>query len=181
VLFSSIYLLYAVLLPTMLETSMKLSTEPRIIYLSSVCGVVAPPANSTYNASKFAVEAWSDSMRIELEPFHIKVVKIRPGQTNTQIQSDWGTTYLANFAKAPLRIQELYGGVAFVMGVKEILAGMGDSAAPPSMVVDVLVKTLTAPHSKLKPAYFVGNDAHGLWRALEALPSHIVDSIKRTF
>lgn len=170
------------LLPWMLETSRDLSTHsPRIINLSSVCGVAASASNSTYNASKFAVEAWSDSLRLELEPFHIKVIKIRPGQANTQIQKNWAITYLQNFATAPTPIQELYGGDAFVTGVKKVLQSMGDgsSASPPELVVDMLVQTLKMPHFRLKAAYFVGADAQTVWRACGALPVTVSDTIKR--
>jgi NAD(P)-dependent dehydrogenase (short-subunit alcohol dehydrogenase family) len=170
------------LLPAMLETSRILTEHPRIINISSVCGVSASPSNSSYNASKFALEAWSDAIRLELEPFHIKVVKIRPGQIDTQIQKDWATTYLDNFAKAPPIIQELYGGHAFEESAKAALKVIGGGPkSAPEIVTDSLLNALTMRHDKLQPAYFVGTDAETLWRALGALPTSVSDSVKRLF
>ena len=77
------------LLPLFLRTSSTFGG--RILNLSSVCGASSSAGNAAYNASKFAVEAWSDSLRLELkeQPFNIAVVKIRPGQFSTTIQSSW--------------------------------------------------------------------------------------------
>lgn len=50
-----------------------------IINVSSVGGKVSNPMGSWYHASKFAVEALSDSLRLEVKPFGINVVVIEPG------------------------------------------------------------------------------------------------------
>lgn len=163
----------------MLDTSRKLSLQPRIINLSSVCGVVPLTANSTYNASKYAVEAWSDSLRLELEPFHIQVVKIRPGHINTQMQKDWPTSYFNNFESAPSHVKELYGGDSFVKNAAISLKDMGDgSATSPACVVDALRQSLSVPRTK--PSYFVGKDAHRFWRAMSIVPTTVADSTMRS-
>ena len=54
-----------------------------IINISSVAGLIPIPFQSMYSASKFALEAMSEALRIELKPFGIKVVIIEPGDTNT--------------------------------------------------------------------------------------------------
>ena len=56
----------------------------RIVNLSSVAGKVAMPFSGIYNASKFAVEAISDALRVELAPFNIKVIVVEPGPVNTE-------------------------------------------------------------------------------------------------
>ena len=55
----------------------------RIVNLSSVAGKVSMPFMGIYNASKFAVEAISDALRVELAPFNIKVIVIEPGPVST--------------------------------------------------------------------------------------------------
>ena len=169
------------LLPFMLETSPTMTEYPRIINMSSVCGIVSSAANSTYTASKFAIEAWSDSIRLELEPFHIKVIKIRPGQFNTQIQRNWATSYMENFAKAPPSIQALYGGDKFVANVTKVLDGMGTpgNESPPEIVVEALVRVLKSSHHALKASYLIGTDAQVLWRAFHSLPTAVSDTIKQ--
>ncbi|HHV95415.1 MAG TPA: SDR family oxidoreductase [Clostridiaceae bacterium] len=57
--------------------------EGLIINISSVAGLISIPFQSMYSASKFALEAMSEALRIELKPFGIKVVIIEPGDTNT--------------------------------------------------------------------------------------------------
>ncbi len=50
-----------------------------VINISSVAGRVATPFMGAYNASKFAVEGLSDTLRLELSPFGVRVVLIAPG------------------------------------------------------------------------------------------------------
>lgn len=56
----------------------------RIINISSLGGRLAFPFGGMYSASKFALEALSDSLRMELEPFNIKVSVIEPGPVSTE-------------------------------------------------------------------------------------------------
>ncbi|HEX7975514.1 MAG TPA: SDR family oxidoreductase, partial [Anaerolineales bacterium] len=58
---------------------MRQQKSGRIINISSVSGKLVTPANGTYSATKFALEALSDALRYELEPFGIQVVVIEPG------------------------------------------------------------------------------------------------------
>jgi NAD(P)-dependent dehydrogenase (short-subunit alcohol dehydrogenase family) len=51
----------------------------RIINVSSIAGKLSTPVNGTYSATKFALEALSDALRLELEPFGIQVIAIEPG------------------------------------------------------------------------------------------------------
>lgn len=58
----------------------------RIINISSIAGKVTVPFGAWYSASKFALEAISDSLRIELHGQNIKVISIQPGP----IESNFG-------------------------------------------------------------------------------------------
>ena len=55
----------------------------RIINISSVAGKFFTPANGTYSATKFALEALSDALRVELAPFNIRVILIEPPSVKT--------------------------------------------------------------------------------------------------
>jgi len=59
----------------------------KIINLSSIAGLVSIPFLSAYNASKFAVEGFSESLRFELAPFGVDVLLIQPGTFKTDIFS----------------------------------------------------------------------------------------------
>ncbi|WP_370546374.1 SDR family oxidoreductase [Edwardsiella tarda] len=67
------------LLPAMLAQG-----EGRIIQTSSIMGVVATPGRGAYAASKFALEGWSDALRMELRGSGIHVALIEPGPITTR-------------------------------------------------------------------------------------------------
>lgn len=54
-----------------------------IINISSVAGQISIPFQSMYSASKYALEAVTEAMRIEVKPFGIKAVLVEPGDTKT--------------------------------------------------------------------------------------------------
>ena len=62
---------------------MRREEEGTIINVSSVAGRVAFPGGSAYCGSKFALEAMSDALRAEVEPFGVDVVVIEPGPVQT--------------------------------------------------------------------------------------------------
>jgi NADP-dependent 3-hydroxy acid dehydrogenase YdfG len=59
--------------------TMRKQNAGRIINLSSIAGKMVTPVNGTYSSTKFAIEAVSDALRLELEPFNIQVILIEPG------------------------------------------------------------------------------------------------------
>lgn len=162
------------LLPMMLSTSAVVGGK--IINMSSVCGTQVTAGNSTYASSKFAIEAWSDALRLELEHFNIEVTKIRPGQINTAIQSDWHFNYLKNYKSSPEQILALYGREKFVENFPEPTDS--SSITQPSVVVDTLTEVLRSK-AKLEPYYLIGTDAHTFFKAISNLPVPVSDMIKK--
>jgi len=61
------------------------SDDARIVNLSSIYGVIAPPEQSAYSASKFAVRGFSEALRHELEDSRIGVTVVHPGGIATSI------------------------------------------------------------------------------------------------
>lgn len=57
----------------------------KIINMSSISGRVGFPGLSPYVSSKYALEGWSESLRLELKPYGIDVVLIEPGSYQTNI------------------------------------------------------------------------------------------------
>lgn len=57
----------------------------KIINISDISGQVAFPGLSPYVSSKYALEGWSESLRLEVKPFGIDVALIEPGSYNTNI------------------------------------------------------------------------------------------------
>ena len=57
----------------------------RIVFVSSLSGLISTPMTGAYNASKFAIEAIADAWRLELRPWGIKVVLVEPAMTDTDL------------------------------------------------------------------------------------------------
>ncbi|MBC7764322.1 SDR family NAD(P)-dependent oxidoreductase [Microbacteriaceae bacterium] len=66
---------------------MRAQASGTIINISSIGGKIAMPFGGWYHASKYAVEALSDSLRLELKPFGINVIIIEPGGIKTEWNS----------------------------------------------------------------------------------------------
>jgi len=60
-------------------------TKGRVVNISSGQGLMAIPDKSVYAASKFAVRAITDSLRLELKPFGVEVSEIVVGKVNTSV------------------------------------------------------------------------------------------------
>lgn len=65
--------------------SMRHQRSGHIIMVSSISGLHGALAISSYSASKFALEGWSESLRLELNPLGIKLVLVEPGSFETDI------------------------------------------------------------------------------------------------
>lgn len=78
--------------------------QGRIIMMSSVSGFVTAPTQGAYSSSKFALEAMSNALRLELFPFNVQVVLIEPGYIITGIQQasmDLSRPYLEKVSSGP--------------------------------------------------------------------------------
>jgi NAD(P)-dependent dehydrogenase (short-subunit alcohol dehydrogenase family) len=67
----------------------------KIVNISSIAGKISMPLGGWYNASKFALEAYSDALRIEAGRYGIKVILIEPGA----IKTEWDNVALVNMNK----------------------------------------------------------------------------------
>src|SRR5437764_6394110 len=61
------------------------ASRGRIVFVSSLSGLVATPMFGAYNASKFAIEGMADALRMDLAPWGIRVVIVEPAQTDTDL------------------------------------------------------------------------------------------------
>lgn len=71
-------------LTTLLLPALRASGEARIINTSSVLGLISTPGRGAYAASKYALEAWSDALRMELHGSGVRVSLIEPGPIHTR-------------------------------------------------------------------------------------------------
>lgn len=126
----------------------------RIVNVSSVNGRLSGPSFGAYSASKFALEALSDSLRVELAPWGIRVAVVQPGGFDTSIRAEGMLAWAAFRDALPPEKRDLYD--ASFRGMQRFIGGM-DSAAPSVQpVADAVHEALTAPEPKTR--YPVGDD-----------------------
>jgi len=100
----------------------------RIVNVSSVSGRIPAPLLGAYHASKYALEALSDALRIELAPFGVRVVIVEPGTIRTEFASrtmaeahgarDEASRYASVYARTAeieQRFERIAGGTAPVV------------------------------------------------------------------
>jgi NAD(P)-dependent dehydrogenase (short-subunit alcohol dehydrogenase family) len=127
----------------------------RIINIGSTSSLLAFPGASAYSASKFAVRAISDSLRVELKPFGMSVILVAPGAVESEIW-DKGKAYKAKLRKTvKAEIAQLYAPlIKFGDKLNEKIKKI-----PASEVAKQVAHALIS--RKPKPYYLVGNDAKG--------------------
>lgn len=79
-------------LTMLLLPAMKPHGEGRIVMTSSVMGLISTPGRGAYAASKYALEAWSDALRLELRYSGIQVSLIEPGPIRTRFTDNVNQT-----------------------------------------------------------------------------------------
>lgn len=144
----------------------------RIVNMSSISGLLAMPLLGPYAASKFALEAISDSLRMELRSCDVKVVLIEPGVVSTPIWKKHDARATSMFADLPNELP-----AALTASYKRMLAGLQNSASlnsvPSQRVANVVARALTARRPRSR--YVVGWDARLMNLLLRPLPTFVRD------
>ncbi len=145
--------------------------------MGSLNGRISVPYLGPYAASKHALEALSDALRIELRTWGISVSLIEPGAISTPI---WEKSFAAADA---LEAEAAPEGVALyeadLAAVRAVSRQRAQSASPVEHVVRAVVHALTA--RRPKPRYPIGFQTRFLFFAHGRVPDRIWDWIlKRT-
>lgn len=144
----------------------------RIVSVGSVAGFMAMPGLGAYAMSKHAMEAFSDSLRRELQPWGIHVSLIRPGPVASDIWKKGGDDAAALRRDLSSRALADYGPL---FGALQQLAARAERhASPPEVVTRAAVHAFTA--SRPKTRYTVGRTS-GVRRWLSRLPDTWVDAL----
>ncbi len=145
----------------------------RLIMISSIGGLVTTPYMSPYHASKYALEAVADSLRVELARSHIQVALIEPGSIATPIW-DKGNE-LIDGVKVPPELEQYYGHVPKAM--EKTLRDTAKRGIPPERVAQTIEGALAA--KRMRARYLVGLDAHGMVWLHRLLPDLVFDRVLR--
>jgi NAD(P)-dependent dehydrogenase (short-subunit alcohol dehydrogenase family) len=148
------------------------SARGRIVNVGSIAGRSALPFLGAYAASKHALEAFTDALRVELRPFGIAVTVIEPGTIATPIWRKGGERFQQLAAQLPQELGALYG--ERMEAFREAAAAAGRRAEPAETVAAVVERALTEQRPRAR--YVVGRDARR--RALvERLPAGLRDRV----
>lgn len=142
----------------------------RIVNVGSIAGRSALPFLGAYAASKFALEALTDSLRVELRPAGIEVVVVEPGSVVTPIWRKGAE--LADEIASGAPSSELYG--ARMDRFRKVAARRGAGGIPADRVARVVERALTARRPLTR--YVVGRDAR-IRAAIERLPDRLRDRV----
>jgi len=146
----------------------------RIVNVTSLAGVIQCPGMSAYSASKHAAEAFSDAIRVELQPFGVKVSMIEPGFMRTNIVVS-GPAHAKTLVDKSPETAALYR--------KKFGEGFGQFpewsriAHDPALVINAFVEALTAQFPK--PRYMVGPATRFICLLYRFVPSRILDILGR--
>ena len=146
---------------------MRAQREGYIVNISSMGGKIWEPLGSWYHASKFAVEGLSDSLRVEVAAFGIKVVIIQPGTIRSEWSGIAADKLEAASANTPYAEQaKLVGGGLRAVDHMRMASG-------PEVVAEAVGKAVQSP--KPRTRYIVGGGARGILLAEAVLPDRGFD------
>ena len=149
---------------------MRAAGQGRVVNVSSIYGFTTTPFSGWYQASKHALEAAFDALRVEVARDGIKVVLIEPGGLKTHI---WEEMEADLARRAGSRYEAQYRRVRTL--VTPYMALM----SRPEAVARVIGKVLTVRSPRAR--YLVGRDALGIAAAQPLVPAEIRDRIGRLF
>jgi NAD(P)-dependent dehydrogenase (short-subunit alcohol dehydrogenase family) len=145
----------------------------RVVNIGSIGGRVALPLLGPYAASKFAMEALTDSLRREVRRFGIKVSIIEPGGIATPIWEKSDAAAEGLMSDFPPEAEELYGDL--IATIRAEAGKIAERGLPPARVAEVVGEALTA--DKPRTRYLVGRDAKLRAKMASLLPDRSFDAL----
>ncbi|WP_441248903.1 SDR family NAD(P)-dependent oxidoreductase [Kitasatospora sp. McL0602] len=154
---------------------MRRAGRGRIVNISSMGGRFSPPGGAFYHATKHAVEAISDSLRLEVAPFGVEVVVVQPGPTITEFAGTAVETMQTSadpqdpYGSFRAQLADMYAHKAF---------RRRNGAVPAEAAVKVIVRAATTARPRAR--YAIGAMARAIMIARRALPDAAFDAVIRS-
>ena len=139
----------------------------RIVNLSSLSALLPPPFLGPYAASKAGVEALSDALRRELQPFGVDVVIVQPGTTRTPLWTKADRIDLAPYRGTPYQ--------AAVEKVRRRAVTKGATGMPPRQVAQAILRALTAERPPPRIRVQRRRSSRLRYRLLPLIPERLID------
>lgn len=145
----------------------------RIVNMGSISGRMATPFTGAYGASKFALEALTDALRLELAPWGISVSVIEPGAIATPMWEKSAKAAQAMLEAAPPEALALYADA--IQAVRQTAAHSAKSAVDPIEVARAVLHALAA--AKPRTRYVVGGRAKIQAAVAQLVPDRVRDRL----
>ncbi len=142
----------------------------RIIQNSSILGIVALKWRGAYNASKFALEGLTDTLRLELRGTGIFVSTIEPGPITSRFVNAALASFERNIDETNSNYKEAYARQRQRLGK----GGSGKFKLPPQAVLDRVLHALESPRPQAH--YYVTTPTHVVGIARRLLPQRLMDA-----
>ncbi len=143
----------------------------RIVFISSVGGRVSTPFLAPYAASKHAVEAIGDALRVELRTSGIQVALVEPGSVATPIW-DKGRAEAESFTLPP-ELEQQYARV--IPAMRKAIDDTERRGVAPEVVAQTIERALGA--RRMRTRYLVGRDARAQVVLKALLPDRVFDRL----
>ncbi|WP_327097656.1 SDR family oxidoreductase [Nocardia vinacea] len=148
-------------------------TRGRVVFMSSVSGLITTPGTGAYSASKYAVESLADALRIELRPWRIPVSLIEPGPTRTDMWGGMLDEHDRMTAQLTDEHRELYA--SHLAGTRKLLGRMQKLAGDPQKVVKAVDHALTSKRPKRR--YLCDNVSRAQKFVVAMTPTAVNDAV----
>ena len=145
----------------------------RVVFMSSVSGLITTPGTGAYCASKYALESLADALRIELRPWRIPVSLVEPGPTRTDMWGGMQDDY--DRMVAGLSAEHRGLSAAHHHGNRKFLTRMQKLVGDPKKVVKAVDHALTARHPKRR--YLCDNLSRAQKAVVAMTPTAINDAV----
>ena len=146
--------------------------EGRIVQNSSILGFVALPFRGAYNASKFAIEGWTDTLRLELKDTQIQISLIEPGPIETQFRTNALKAFQRCIPMHKSRFAKDYQHQVERLSAEE---SNDQFALPAESIIAPLLHALTAPRAKIRYRITRPTQFMAIFKRL--LPSRMIDNM----
>lgn len=147
----------------------------RIVNITTVGVNLAIPFGGLLNASKSAFAKASDTLRLEMHPFGVRVIAIEPGSINTPAVDKTLGDLERVIANLPAEAQQQYGAMIRKMGQRGY--AMERNGSSPDVVAAAVYQALTSTRPRIR--YRVGKHARLLSTLPNILPESVMDALLR--
>lgn len=147
----------------------------RIINISSILGIITLAYRGNYNASKFALEGFTDTLRLELSNTNIKISLIEPGAVESQFRANAYQAFEKNLSKSVSVHSANYDNYVHMVKEHKKFGSKAPFMQSPESVLKKVIAAIESKNPKIR--YTLGLPAFGLRFLKRILPDKWMDQI----